>query len=269
MRGNEMTAAGSTSPLPIGGSISRGWQAFTRAPWVFVGFTFLGVVLNYFCRWLLETGSNEFGTGGSIGWGLIEVIGLALNVLVSLWMNIGLLRGAWIALAGRKPSFSALIRWDGPAMQRLFLMALLLVAINIVIGLIALLSGGLLGLIRFELAALPFLAAFLVLLYVGITQLFHLPLVVARGDTPVKAFQAGRNTVDPQFFGIFGLSALLAIIVLIGMTICGSISWLTISRFEGVGIGIILTLPFFVCSLVAAYQHLFDREDCTGFLNSQ
>ena len=150
MRGNEMTAAGSTSPLPIGGSISRGWQAFTRAPWVFVGFTLLGLVLTFFTQWLQDVGSNGGDSEGfgAIGWGLVVVIGLVLNVLVSLWMNIGLFRGAWIALSGRKPSWDDFFRWDGNAMGRLFLMALLLLGVNILILIIAGLSGALLSLIR-------------------------------------------------------------------------------------------------------------------------
>ena len=137
---------------------------------------------------------------GAIGWGLVVVIGLVLNVLVSLWMNIGLFRGAWIALGGRKPSWEDFYRWDGAAMGRLFLMALLLLGVNILILIIAGLSGALLSLIRFELSALPLLAGLLVMIYVAVTQMFHVPLVIARGDRPVPAFQAGRQGVDPQFW---------------------------------------------------------------------
>ena len=94
----------------------------------------LGLVLTFFTQWLQDVGSNGGDSEGfgSIGWGLVVVIGLVLNVLVSLWMNIGLFR-AWIALSGRKPSWDDFYRWDGAAMGRLFLMALLLVGVNIVI----------------------------------------------------------------------------------------------------------------------------------------
>ena len=249
-----MTAAGSTAPLPIGGSISRGWQAFARAPWAFVGFTLLGLVLTFFTQWLQDVGSNGGDSEGfgSIGWGLVVVIGLVLNVLVSLWMNIGLFRGAWIALSGRKPSWDDFYRWDGAAMGRLFLMALLLLGVNIVILIIAGLSGALLSLIRFELSALPLLAGLLVMIYVGITQIFHVPLVIARGDGPIPAFQAGRQGVDPQFFGVLGFGALMVLIVLVGVLIFG--------------VGLLVAAPVVVCSLVAAYQHLFGSDDRTGFL---
>ena len=251
-----MTAAGSKPALPIGSCISRGWQAFARAPWLFVGFTLLGLVLTFFTQWLQDVGSNgsEGDGAGAIGWGLVVLIGLALNVLVSLWMNIGLFRGAWIALAGRKPSWPDFYRWDGSAMGRLFLMALLLLGVNILILIIAGLSGALLSLIRFELSALPLLAGLLVMIYVAVSQMFHLPLVIARGDSPIPAFQAGRQGVDPQFFGVLGFGALMVLIVLVGVLIFG--------------VGLLVAAPVVICSLVAAYQHLFGSEDRTGFLQA-
>ena len=249
-----MTAAGSKPPLPIGGCISLGWQAFARAPWAFVGFTLLGLVLTFFTQWLQDLGSNGGDGVGSIGWGLLVLIGLVLNVLVSLWMNIGLFRGAWIALAGRKPSWPDFYRWDATAMGRLFLMALLLLGVNILILIIAGLSGALLSLIRFELSALPLLAGLLVMIYVAVTQMFHLPLVIARGDRPVAAFKAGRQGVDPQFFGVLGFGALMVLIVLIGVLIFG--------------VGLLVAAPVVICSLVAAYQHLFGTDDRTGFLEA-
>ena len=251
-----MTAAGSTPSLPIGESIRRGWQAFARAPWGFVGFTLLGLVLTFFTQWLQDLGSNVGDSGGvgAIGWGLLVLIGLVLNVLVSLWMNIGLFRGAWIALGGRKPSWEDFYRWDGAAMGRLFLMALLLLGVNILILIIAGLSGALLSLIRFELSALPLLAGLLVMIYVAVTQMFHVPLVIARGDRPVPAFQAGRQGVDPQFFGVLGFGALMVLILMIGVLIFG--------------VGLLVAAPVVICSLVAAYQHLFGSDDRTGFLNT-
>ena len=72
-----MTAAGSTPSLPIGESIRRGWQAFARSPWGFVGFTLLGLVLTFFTQWLQDVGSNGGDSEGfgAIGWGLVVVSG--------------------------------------------------------------------------------------------------------------------------------------------------------------------------------------------------
>ena len=98
------------------------------------------------------------------------------------------------------------------------------------------------------------LAGLLVMIYVGITQIFHVPLVIARGDGPIPAFQAGRQGVDPQFFGVLGFGALMVLIVLVGVLIFG--------------VGLLVAAPVVVCSLVAAYQHLFGSEDRTGFLKA-
>ena len=247
---------GESQPLPIAAVIGRGWQAFARAPWLFVGFTLLGLLLSFMSQWFQDLASNSIGAEGAspLGWGLLFVLGLSMSVVVSLWMNIGLLRGAWIALAGNKPSWTDVSRWDGQAMRRLFLMALLLLGVNVLILVIAGLSGALLSLIRFELSALPLLAAALVMLYVAITQMFHLPLVVARGDSPQQAFQAGRHVADPQFFRLLGFAVLLVLIGVAGLLL--------------LGVGVLVAAPVMACSLVAAYQHLFGNDDRSGFLKA-
>lgn len=247
---------GESQPLPIAAVIGRGWQAFARAPWLFVGFTLLGLLLSFISQWFQDLASNSIGAEGAspLGWGLLFLVGLSLNVIVSLWMNIGLFRGAWLALEGTKPSWNDVSRWDGQAMRRLFLMALLLLGVNVLILVIAGLSGALLSLIRFELSALPLLAGVLVMLYVAITQLFHLPLVVARGDSPLEAFQSGRRAADPQLFRLLGFAVLLVLIGLAGLLL--------------LGVGVLVAAPVVACSLVAAYQHLFGHEDRCGFLQA-
>ena len=250
-----MNIEGQGQPLPIGSVISRGWQAFARAPWLFVGFTLVGLLLSFFTQWLQDLASNGFdGDGSPLSWILLFLVGLVLNIIVSLWLNIGLFRGAWLSLGGTRPSWKDFTRWDGLAMGRLFLMALLLLGVNVLILIVAGLSGALLSLIRFELSALPLLAGMLVILYVAVTQMFHLPLVVARAEAPLQAFQSGRRTIDPQFFRLLGFGVLMMLIGLVGLLI--------------VGIGVLVAAPVVACSLVAAYQHLYDREDLGGFLSA-
>jgi uncharacterized membrane protein len=82
--------------------------------------------------------------------------------------------------------------------------------------------------------------------------MFHVPLVVARGDKPMLAFREGRRSVDPQFWPVLGFGILMILIGLTGLLLCG--------------VGILVAAPVIVCCLVAAYQHLFDSEDQTGFL---
>ena len=250
-----MSNEGQSQPLPIGGVISLGWQAFARTPWLFVGFTLLGLVLSFISQWLQDLASDGFdGDGSPFGWILLFLVGLTLNIIVSLWMNIGLFRGAWLSLEGTRPSWKDFTRWDCLAMGRLFLMALLLLGVNVLILAIAGLSGALLSLIRFELSALPLLAGMLVILYVAITQIFHLPLVVAKAEAPLQAFQSGRRAVDPQFFRLLGFGALMMLIGLLGLLI--------------VGVGVLVAAPVVACSLVAAYQHLYGRENLSGFLKA-
>jgi hypothetical protein len=250
-----MTAAGQpASALPIVQLVKQGWAAFARAPWPFIGFTLVGGLLNLLTQSIQEHASSaiEANTGLPILWILIFLGGLALNVIASLWMNLGLFRGAWKAVGGAAPKFADFLRWDSRAMTRLFWMAFLLLGINLLVILVAGLAGALLSLIRVELMALPLVAGVLVLIYVAITQMFHLPLVVARGEKPLAAFQAGRHGIDPQFWRLLGFAILMVLITLGGLLLFG--------------VGILVAAPVVVCSLVAAYQHLFDKEDRTGFL---
>ena len=90
------------------------------------------------------------------------------------------------------------------------------------------------------------------MIYLAVTQMFHVPLVVARGDKPMLAFKEGRRSVDPQFWPVLGFGILMILIGLTGLLLCG--------------VGILVAAPVIVCCLVAAYQHLFDSEDQTGFL---
>ena len=55
-------------------------------------------------------------------------------------------------------------------------------------------------------------------------------------------------------FGVLGFGALMVLIVLVGVLIFG--------------IGLLVAAPVVICSLVAAYQHLFGSEDRTGFLQA-
>lgn len=49
------------------------------------------------------------------------LVGLAGRELVSLVAAVGFYRGYWMAIEGHRPRFADLIRWDGAAINRLFL----------------------------------------------------------------------------------------------------------------------------------------------------
>jgi hypothetical protein len=249
-------ALSSTEPAPLAviSMLQKGWQGFRRAPWLFVGFTLAASVINWLAS-AIQNKANETlqdSSGVAVGPVLLFLIGLVLAVLASLWTNIGLFRGAWKAVGGEVPQLRDFIRWDTPAMVRLLLMGLLLFVIYGAVMLITLLTGGLFNVIRFELSILPILAGVGVFIWLTVTQMFHLPLVVARGDQPWTAFQHGRQVVQPQFWRLLGFGLLMAAITVVGVLLFG--------------VGIFVAGPVVVCSLVAAYQSLFGDEDHTGFL---
>ena len=240
--------------LPVGAILKSGWAAFAKAPFLFIGFTLLGGALNLGSQFVQDQASKSIQDGSGLGlaWILIFLLGFSLNIVASLWLNIGLFRGAWRALGGEKPIFKDFVNWHGKSITRLFMMTLFLVAVNMVVLAIALLAGGLLSLIRLELLFIPLVIAVFTMIYLAVTQMFHVPLVVARGDKPMLAFKEGRRSVDPQFWPVFGFGILMILIGLTGLLLCG--------------VGILVAAPVIVCCLVAAYQHLFDSEDQTGFL---
>ena len=89
--------------LPVLEIIRTGWQAFARAPWMFVGFTLIGGIANLIAQGIQEQANTnlQLSSGPFAFWILIALVGVVLNVIASLWMNIGLFRGAWKSLAGQ------------------------------------------------------------------------------------------------------------------------------------------------------------------------
>ena len=240
--------------LPVGAVIKTGYAAFSKAPFLFVGFTLIGGgiffvgLLVLFQAILSIQDSAEFG----IGWVFIILLGLSISVFALLWMNLGLFRGAWRALNGETPIIKDFVRWDFRAIKRLLWMATLLLVIFLIVILTAALAGCLASLIHLELFFVPLFVGSLVLIYLAVTQMFYVPIVVAQGGRVMQAFRHGRKVVDPQFWRLLGFGLLMILITL---------PWLLICR-----IGILVAAPVVVCCLVAAYQHLFNSDDCTGFL---
>jgi hypothetical protein len=179
-------------------------------------------------------------------------VGLGLNVVGNLWMNVGLFRGAWKAVGGAAPKFADFLRWDSQAINRLFWMTLLLTVIYFELILHLGLAGILLSFIRLELMIIPLTAGVLVMVYLAITQMFHVPLVVAKGKKPLEAFKAGFHRINPQFWQMLCFAGVIGLITIIGLLIFG--------------FGLLVAYPVVVCILTAAYQHLFDNEDHTDFL---
>ena len=83
------------------------------------------------------------------------VVGVVGYVVVALWGVVGLVRGAWLSLEGRKPCFADFTRWDRPASARLLGSGILLAIVIAVAGAIATLIGAGLGKLNEALSVIP------------------------------------------------------------------------------------------------------------------
>jgi hypothetical protein len=173
-----------------------------------------------------------------------------LYVLTGLWLVVGLLRGAQLALHRRRPQLGELVRVDGRAMLRCFGTVLLILVVLAVIVRLAQASSWLLTLIQPLLAPLPLLAGLAVIVYFSADQILSLPLTVIGGLGPLGAFCRGRAATDPHWLHALGLT-----LVLLGMVLAGFLVLLA---------GLVVALPVAACTLTAAYQQLFEPVDPSG-----
>lgn len=244
----------SSERLQVMQAVEEGWQAFCRAPWPFVLFTLLTGALNVGFQALGNLSALPEANQPALAVLVLTAIaGTVGQVLVNLWGTIGLIRGAWTALEGGRPSWATFSRWDGSAAGRLFLRQLLFGVILLVILLVGLLLTLGLGQLRPWLAVLPALATFAVLIYLSVGQAFLPWVALLEGPTPVATLKRSRAVVDPQWWWVVLLGLVQGAILLIGALLCG--------------VGLLAAAPLVLCVATAAYRQLFGREDRTGLLN--
>jgi hypothetical protein len=271
-----MAASPSSSPsrLDIGDAIQSGWNAFSRSPWAFVLFTLLMLAVQLVAQPLQERiGNGTVPSPNPLDW-LLALIGLVISVAGSIWASVGLVRGAWQALDGGKPTFAQLLRWDGPAVGRVFRSWLLL---SVVIGvpLIAalLVGGGPLLLLAAQSAASPqadwlqvlmivftlvlAVALGLVLVwifYLSISQKFLFQIAVVEEQGPVANLKRGRQLVDSQWPMVMILQLIEGLVMLIGALACF--------------VGLFVAWPLAVCISTAAYRQLVDMQTAAALGDS-
>jgi hypothetical protein len=176
-----------------------------------------------------------------------------LYALTGLWLVVGLLRGAQLALSQRRPRLGELIRVDSRAMLRCLGSVLLILLVLAVIVRLAQASSWLLTLIQPLLAPLPLLAGLAVVVYLSADQILSLPLSVLGGLNPLAAFRSSRAATDPHWLHALGLT-----LVLLGMVLAGFLVLL---------VGLVVALPVAACTLTAAYQQVCghpERDGITG-----
>ena len=261
--------------LFIGTAIEEGWTAFRRAPWTFVGFVLLTGVLSQLLAVLPLPG-----------------VGSLLSALVNLWGAVGLIRGSWIALNGEAPRFQDFIQLNWPAIWRLFSsqIVLTLLLVPIVFGLIfaSLTAADAWGLftpianlaltvdptdpriteafsdvgprLLQQVTSNPFAVAIVVFtalggLYIQVNQSFLGFIALLDGRGPLATIRHGLMVVQGQWWQVFGLLMLQALILLLGVLACV--------------VGLVAAAPVCLCITGAAYRQLFNADDQTGLLNDR
>lgn len=241
------------------GWLRQGRRAYGQAPWLFSGFTLMGSSTQLLGQSLQNWASDALAVGEepvAVSMTLM-LAGLLLSVGSLLWLNVGLLRGAWIALGGRPPRLAELVRWQTAAMGRLLAVALLLLLLNLLIVATAGLAAGLVSLVHPLLAVVPLLIGATLLGGLFVTQIFQLPLAVAAGLSPVATFRHGRTLMPSHGWQLLALSLSLSLIVLLPLGLALLIAW-------PLAAGLLVAWPLALCSLTAAYQEIVGAEDRTG-----
>ena len=175
-----------------------------------------------------------------------------------------MVRGAWQALAGGRPTLGSLLRWDGPGFRRVFmawmalgsLLAVPMMALALVlagaVGVAWLLQRGGVALSYATLSLPLLLLALLVLLLLGLSlatllyfsvnQQFiaQIALLEERGALPTV--QRGRALLDPQWLLLLLLLAIKSLLLLMGLVTFG--------------LGLMVAWPVISCITTAAYRQL-------------
>ena len=235
--------------LNIGDAVHDGWTAFCRAPWSFVFFALLltgvQILLQPLQEQVLRGARGE--TLGVLDW-LLFLVAFTASLAVSCWGNVGMVRGAWRALAGERPTLGSLLRWDGPGFRRVF-MAWIALSSLLSIPLLVVLAvrrgprpGLLMGLLVILLLGLMLVA----MLYFGVNQQFISQIALLENRGAMATVQRGRSLVDPQWL----LLLLLAVIKLLLLGV-GLVTF---------GMGLMVAWPVTSCISTAAYRHLVKTE---------
>ena len=241
------------SQLEVLRAVQDGWDGFRKAPWTFVLFTLLVGALS-----LIFQGVNTLmpSDGNTINITTIIILILAVlaNGIVNLWGITGMIRGAWIALNGNRPTFADFIRWDGNAYLRLFVrqfvLGLVLFLLIIIGGLVA---GGLAA-VNQILMLVPMIMIIIFATILTINQIFLPWIALLEKLGPLETIQRGWSVVNPSWGMVLLLALVEILILMIGVLLCF--------------VGLLAAAPVAVCISTAAYRQLFGSDDQTGLLSS-
>ncbi len=233
-------------------AVEDGWTAFSKAPWPFVLFALLYLLLATLFQqlpdFLLNLSSNPSAAAAVISL-IVSMVG---GILISLWGTMGLIRGAWKALDGEKPSLAEMTRWDGDAAGRLFINQIVLFILVLIIGGISMVLMVLLSQVNEVLGFIPFITAAVVFIYLMVNQTFLPFIALLQDESPLSNIARGRNVLDPCWGWVLLLLIVEMAILLTGALLCG--------------VGLLAAFPVMLCVSTAAFRQLFGDTDNTGFL---
>jgi len=244
-----VTTAPDSGRLHVLQAVEDGWTAFTKAPWQFVLFTLLIGVLSFIFQ--LITNLPTLWVEGSLQT-LMTIVGVIGSVIINLWGVIGMVRGSWAALDGKRPEFSQFSRWNSSAAGRVFVRS---IALNLLFLLILVICFGVafgLGQVNEALIWIPALITLILFIYLSVNQMFLPYVALLEKPGPFEAIQRGREAVDPSWWWVVLLLIVDAVILVIGTLLCG--------------VGLLVAAPVVACITTAAYRQLFGSTDHTGLI---
>jgi len=267
-----MPAPQSPPRLDVGQALREGWRAFLRAPWHFVAFGLLVTALQLLLQALqpsytpdklppLDPESLPTDLGAALAWlryGTVTLSLLVLNVIggtvLNLWGTSGMVRAAWVALGGGRPSFATFTHWDPRALLRLYLPGFLLGCGVVAAISVLLLLGVIVSQVNGLLLLLPGLLLVAGSLYLSLTQAFLPQVALLHDDHPFAALARGPEVVAPAWPQVVELTLLSLALIVAGLLACG--------------VGLFVAVPVVTCVGTAAYRQLFGPDDRTGFSRS-
>ncbi|MDA0717400.1 MAG: hypothetical protein O2839_04155 [Cyanobacteria bacterium] len=248
----------SDNSLRVLQAVEDGWGAFCRAPWSFLLFQALSALILLPFAALAAVGAGRLAkideamavhpTGA---WAAF-IVGVIGYVIVALWTVVGLTRGAWLSLEGRKPCFADFTRWDRPASVRLLGSGILLVVVIAVAGAIATLIWAGLGRLNEALSVIPMIVVAIFYIWLLVTQKFLIQVSLLGTANPLNTIGSGLNVVNPSWWMVLWLAIIEGVIHVIGALFSYG--------------GLLVVVPLVLCISTAAFRQLFSAEDRTGLI---
>ena len=216
--------------LDIGNCITRSWELVKKHLGPMVGISFLIMVLIFAINQVFGLLSRPAITGMitehrfSIGAIAIIFVTSILTTPVYVVLTAGLLKYYLKLIRGEQAGVADAFSGFGPALGQLVLLGL---------------ASGFLSMIGYCLCILPGI-------YLTVSWMFAVPLVIDRGMGFWEAMQFSRKVVAKHWFLMLALQLLCGLLAACGVIACC--------------IGLLVSLPFGMATLMYAYEDIFGRQ---------